>query len=177
MASLNLPLILLLLMFNFVVETKGDRELVEKICKQTQDYNFCTTTFDKDNRSYVFDLNGLVMLICSFTLSQTRSTSDTIPTIAGTITDPVGKTRIDLCESDYHFAILRFSEALRAAINRAYGDVIDRVRDGTNKVIECENVYRMQDPIDVSPLTVDNHNVIKLCEIIFIIINTILIPH
>ncbi|XP_065871909.1 LOW QUALITY PROTEIN: pectinesterase inhibitor 5 [Euphorbia lathyris] len=148
MGSLNHPLIsliLLLLTFSLVLETKGDKDLVENICKQSQDYNFCISTMDRDNRR--------------------------------TITDPVGKTRVDICQLDYEFAILRFAEGVRSAIQRSYGDVIDDVRDGTNKVIDCENSYRMSDPIAVSPLTVDNHNVFKFSEIIFIIVDSILVPH
>ncbi|KAG6785003.1 hypothetical protein POTOM_010723 [Populus tomentosa] len=156
-------------------ETKADAALVQSICKESQDPDFCNRTLAADPRVAAASMDGLAMLSILLTIDQLQTTSDNIASIHGQTSDPVGKQRLGVCQTDYTDALGQFRRASSSSDARAYWDVIDRVRDGTNKVIDCENIYK-RDPISVSPITVDNHNVIKLSELTLIIVDKIL-PH
>ena len=61
-----------------------------------------------------------------------------------------------------------------ASIARSYWEVIDWVRDGANKAIDCEDIYRRSPPICESLITGENQKVIKLAKITLIIIGTLI---
>lgn len=84
------------------------------------------------------------------------------------------KQRIEVCQSDYRDALEKFRGAYTSASARSYWEVIDWVRDGANKAIDCEDIYKREAPIRESPTTGENHKVIKLAEITFIIITPLM---
>eukprot|EP00257_Ricinus_communis_P014611 XP_015572324.1 pectinesterase inhibitor 5 [Ricinus communis] len=177
MASLLLrpfSLIIILLMIIFLIETKGDQALIEDICRQTQDYSFCMSSFNGDLRSGTADIYGLATLSTIFSLEKARDTLERINGMVNGTSDPVGKNRIVLCQSDYRQASEMFQQAFSSSSVRSYWDVINYTREGFNRVVDCENVYRRDDPIAVCPVSKDNHEIFKLTEITLLIISRLL---
>ncbi|KAF9688191.1 hypothetical protein SADUNF_Sadunf02G0171400 [Salix dunnii] len=178
--SLALPLMVIWACFPSHIaairfETKADAALVQSLCKESQDPDFCNRTLAADPRVEAANMDGLALISISLTVDQVQTTSDSIASILGQISDTIGKRRLGVCQTDYTDALGQFRSAFSSSDAKAYWDVIDRVRDGTNKVIDCENIYK-RDPITASPISVDNHNVIKLSELTLIIVDKIL-PH
>ncbi|KDP31611.1 hypothetical protein JCGZ_14836 [Jatropha curcas] len=171
MASLlHQTLIFVLFCICFFVVEAIDLPSVEAVCKKTQDYNFCLKSFTDDPRTPAADMHGLELISISLTIIQIQATqSNNFTTIGKRITDPVGKKRLGVCISNYDDALAKFQGAIRAAQNKAYMDVINWIRDGFNKIVECENIYRMGEPIAVCPVSGENHKIIKLTEITLII--------
>lgn len=94
-----------------------------------------------------------------------------IGTIAGKYSGPHGKRRIAVCKKDYGIATARFQNAWQLALKKkSFWDVNKPAKDGTNAVIDCENVWRRGGPVQQSPLTLYNMNVFKISEIILLLI-------
>lgn len=79
---------------------------------------------------------------------------------------PNGKRRIEVCKTNYGIASARFHTAWELGLQKSYWDVDKLQRIGTNAVVDCENVWRRDGPIQKSPLTFYNMNVFKLSGII-----------
>lgn len=151
--------------------------LVESICKQAESYEFCCSTFSSHLRTATSDLHGLALISIAETIEQVRDTCDRlIPELLLVYNNinPVGKKRIKICQSDYSDALEKFLGAYASSSRRSYWEVIDWVRDGANKAIDCEDIYRRYDPISVSPISADNHKVVKLVEITLIVVQSLL---
>lgn len=157
--------------------TKADTVLVDSICKQAESYEFCSSTLNGDLRSARADLHGLAIISIAETIAQIRVTfDDRIPEIMikNQVRNPIDKQRIKDCQSDYNGALHSFLGAYASSSRRSYWEVIDWVRDGANGAIHCEDVYRWHDPVTVCPISAQNHNVVKLAEIILIVVHSLL---
>ena len=86
----------------------------------------------------------------------------------------MGKEQTKVYFSDYCDAPHKFKGAYMASIARSYWEVIDWVRDGANRAIDCEYIYRRSPPISESLITRENHKVIKLAKFTLIIIGTLI---
>ena len=90
-----LPLIATSLFFqvsNATFEVKADQALIDSICEQTQDVDFCKSTFNANPRTPAADRDGLVVLSIAINIDVVQATiNDTIPEIVKTLIDPVDK--------------------------------------------------------------------------------------
>ncbi|KAF3436576.1 hypothetical protein FNV43_RR23668 [Rhamnella rubrinervis] len=151
---------------------RAQTPLVESICKQAESYEFCCSTFSSHLRTSTSDLHGLALISIAETIEHVRDICDRLipQLLVSNYINSVGKQRIKICQSDYNESLEKFFGAFASSSRRSYWEVIDWVRDGANKAIDCEDVYRRYDPISVSPISADNHKVIKLVEITLIVV-------
>lgn len=161
---------------NSMEMVRAQTPLVESICKQAESYEFCCSTFSSHLRTATSDLHGLALISIAETIEQVRDTCDRLipELLVSNYISPVGKQRIKICQSDYKDALEKFLGAYASSSRRSYWEVIDWVRDGANKAIDCEDIYRRYDPISVSPISADNHKLIKLVEITLIVVQSLL---
>jgi pectinesterase inhibitor-like protein len=155
-------------------EVKADKALVDSICEQTDDYNFCFSTFDRDPRTPAADRHGLALLSIALNIDVVQETIDRIPKILESITDPMDKQRLEACQSDYGGALEKLHGAYKSSSEKSYREVMNWVIDGVDKAIHCEGVYSSRPPISESPIEEENQTVIKLANITFIIIDPFL---
>ncbi|GMY17103.1 pectinesterase inhibitor 5-like [Fagus crenata] len=154
-----LPLIATSLFFqvsNATFEVKADQALIDSICEQTQDVDFCKSTFNADPRTPAADRDGLGLLSIAINIDVVQATiDDTIPKIVKTLTDPVDKQRIQVCLTDYNDALVILKSAYKAS-------------NAANKIVDCDGAYRKSPPIREPPITGENDKVTKLTDITYI---------
>ncbi|KAK9018456.1 hypothetical protein V6N11_001431 [Hibiscus sabdariffa] len=68
---------------------EADQALIERICKQSQDYGFCMSTLGNDPRSGTADLRGLALISTSLSIIQIQDTLSRLPDIIKQSTDPL----------------------------------------------------------------------------------------
>lgn len=147
---------------------------LDQICNQAVDKLSCVQILGEDPRTRIADMKGMALISMSLSIMQATETyDDRIPQFLKKTTDRVGKLRLERCKSDYQEALGKYQEAYKSAGAASYWDVIDRVREGFDKVVHCENLYRT-DPIGVCPITNHNHRLINLSGIILIIVDMLL---
>ncbi|GLT38099.1 hypothetical protein SLA2020_123660 [Shorea laevis] len=147
--------------------------MLNDICKQTEDPDFCINILRSDPRTDGADMHGLALISISLTSTLVQDTLNKIPDILKGINDTVGEQRMWVCNSDYVGALAKFGDAFSSTSKRSYGDSINSIRDGTNSVIDCQNIYRRNDPIAESPLAAENMEVFKLSGIMLTIISSL----
>ncbi|GMJ09237.1 pectin methylesterase inhibitor 5 [Hibiscus trionum] len=171
----SLTILFIACAFSIFNGCNADRALIQSICKDSQDANFCNTIMESDPRSATADLHGLALIAISNTIMQIQDTVSRIPGIRSQLRNPLGKKRLTICQSDYNNSLRKFQSTFSSTSKNAYWDAINYIRDGTNAVIDCHNNYRRGGPIATSPINDDDMKVFKLSEIILIIINRLLV--
>ncbi|XP_010557064.1 PREDICTED: uncharacterized protein LOC104826194 [Tarenaya hassleriana] len=150
-------------------------DAINDLCSETQDKDFCLKHIGTDPRTKAAaNLNGVLLVAISQATNQVIDGSTHIDAIKGGVSDALGQKRIGVCDSDYENAHTKFQEAWGKANEGAFMEVINFVRDGTNAVIDCINVYRRDGPTTDNPLGYFNQNVFKLSEIILVVNNKLI---
>ena len=65
------------------------------------------------------------------------------------------------CQNNYGMAMRNFRKAWESASYKDFPVVLSWVQKGANKVINYQNIYQKTPLITLSPLNIDNHNIIK----------------
>ncbi|KAK5783745.1 pectinesterase inhibitor 5-like [Gossypium arboreum] len=89
----------------------ADAALIESICKESQDYNFCMSVVGNGPRAAAVDLHGFALVSISVTAIQIQDTLDEIPRLLQDLKDPLGQTRLRECQTDYNEALGNFQSA------------------------------------------------------------------
>ncbi|KAG8477592.1 hypothetical protein CXB51_031088 [Gossypium anomalum] len=89
----------------------ADAALIESICKESQDYNFCISVVGNGPRAAAVDLHGLALVSISVTAIQIQDTLDEIPRILQDLKDPLAQTRLRECPNRLQRGIGNFQSA------------------------------------------------------------------
>ncbi|EOA28547.1 hypothetical protein CARUB_v10024762mg [Capsella rubella] len=159
-----------LLLFAFPTANSIPVEDIDKLCKETTDVTFCLQSIGDDPRTLAArNLRDVLLIAISQSKVQVDDATTHLSTVSGKFTGPNGKRRIKVCKKDYGIASARFQTAWELTLKKSYWDMEKMVSLGTNAVVDCENVWRRDGPIQTSPLTSYNMNVFKLSGIILLI--------
>ncbi|KAF3947668.1 hypothetical protein CMV_026228, partial [Castanea mollissima] len=126
-----------------------DEAFLKNICQKTVDYEFCQSTLRSDERTFAANPDGLVLISISITSNHVLNTIDQIPNILKTLTDPLDKTRIQNCQTDYSEIAVNLNAAYSASEPKAYQEVINSLRGALIKCVECDD--DMEPGIDEEP--------------------------
>ncbi|KAM3700714.1 hypothetical protein ACJW30_05G118300 [Castanea mollissima] len=167
-------LVIPLLVTSHFYQVKADLALLDSICQQAQDYDFCMSTFRGDERAAVADRDGLALISIAINSGTVQDTIDQISDILKTLTDPLDKYRIQNCQTDFSDALVTLKAAYSASSARSYREVIGFITDVARKAVDCDAEYRESPPVRESPISDNTLKVTKLTDITFTVINTII---
>ncbi|KAK9995224.1 hypothetical protein SO802_024927 [Lithocarpus litseifolius] len=156
------------------VSNAVDEAFLENICQKTVDYEFCQSTLRSDARTFTANTDGLVLISISITVNHVLSTNDQIPNILKTLTDPLDKTRLQNCQTDYNEIVAKLNAAYSASDAKSYQEVINLLSAALIKRVECDDEYRLTPPIRDSPLSNASIRLQKLVDIAWVIIEEII---
>ncbi|CAH8264373.1 unnamed protein product [Arabidopsis lyrata] len=143
---------------------------IDKLCKETTDVPFCLQYIGSDPRiPAARDLSDVLLIAITHSKMQVDDATTHIDRVRRKFSGPNGKRRIEVCKTNYGIASARFHTAWELGLQKSFWDVEKLATIGTNAVIDCENVWRRDGPIQTSPLTFYNMNVFKLSGIILLI--------
>ncbi|CAL9232346.1 unnamed protein product [Arabidopsis halleri] len=141
-------------------------------CKETNDVNFCLKYIGTDKRILAArDLNDVLLIAFSQCKIQVTNAAKQINKVRQKFSGPIGKERINFCERNYGLASTMFQEAYEMGQQKmlAYRAHLT-AQSGVDYVRECEDEWKKNGPIQKSPVTLYNTNVVKLFSIIRLII-------
>ncbi|KAL4594158.1 hypothetical protein ACB092_12G001100 [Castanea dentata] len=150
-----------------------DEAFLENICQKTVDYEFCQSTLRSDARTFTANLDGLVLISISITVSHVLNTIDQIPNILKTLTDPLDKTRLQNCQTDYKEIQVKLNAAFSASDAKSYQEALNSLSGALIKRVECNDEYRLTPPIRDSPLLDASTKLQKLVDITWVLIEEI----
>ncbi|XP_010470005.1 PREDICTED: uncharacterized protein LOC104749979 [Camelina sativa] len=142
-------------------------------CKETNNVNFCLKYIGTDKRILAArNLNDVLLIAFSQCKIQVSEAAKHINKVRQKFSGPIGKERIKFCERNYGLASGLFQEAYETGQQKvlAYRAHLS-AKVGSTYVRECEEEWKKNGPIQKSPVTYYNTNVIKLSSIIRVIID------
>ncbi|EOA22195.1 hypothetical protein CARUB_v10002767mg [Capsella rubella] len=145
---------------------------VQAFCKGTSDVNFCLKYIGSDKRiSAARDLNDVLLIAFSQCKTQVTNAAKHISKVRNRFSGPIGKERIKICERNYGLASGLFQEAYETGQQKvlAYRAHL-AAQGGVEYVRQCEDEWKKNGPIQKSPVTFYNTNVVKLFSIIRLIV-------
>ena len=114
----------------------------DRICKQSNYYDLCTSTFAADNRTSTADLTGLLLISISSNMKLLQTTIvNRIPNILKLLDDPLDKARLQNCQTDFFHALGKLSGAYVASASKNYQEGKNLAMDAYLKNVECEKEY------------------------------------
>lgn len=150
--------------------SNADRALLEKICKQTSDHDFCMSVFLSDPEGLSNVLYRLGIVSTSVSLKIISTVNGEIGNVLNGVTDPVERTRIQNCQTDIDVVYDKMELAYNAAGSQSYSDEAKILADAKAKIIECDNQF----PKNASPISGHTWKISKLINISVVISNMLL---
>ncbi|XP_010456898.1 PREDICTED: uncharacterized protein LOC104738419 [Camelina sativa] len=174
----HITFLLLLLLFVLIASPIVNAMLVKDVhafCKETNDVNFCLKYIGADKRiSAARDLNDVLLIVFSQCKIQVTEATKHISKVRQKFSGPIGKERIKFCERNYGLASGLFQEAYETGKQKALAYRAHlTAQSGSDYVRKCEEEWKKNGPIQKSPVTFYNTNVIKLFSIIRVIISKV----
>ncbi|CAN8247112.1 unnamed protein product [Cochlearia groenlandica] len=167
-------LLLLFVIFAFPTANAMKINDMYSFCKETRDVDFCLKYIGTDKRILAArDLNDLLLIALSQSKIQVTNAMNQIKRVRHKYSGPIGRERIHICERNYGYASTMFQEAWKIGQEHkvyAYTAHLTALV-ATDYVRHCEDGWRKNGPIQTSPVTFYNMNVVKLFSIIRTIIN------
>ncbi|XP_050290183.1 pectinesterase inhibitor 5-like [Quercus robur] len=172
-SCLSILVIPLLVTSLFYQVSNADRALVESICHNSTDYEFCLSSLLSDERSIKSALPTLELISIELNLKVIAVAVNRIPDVRKTLTDPVDKTRLQNCESDIGDAHENMLRASDGAGFQNYDKAQTSLTAALLKIGECSDEYESS-PKRQSPLSDLTFKMGRLIDISYVIINKIL---
>jgi pectinesterase inhibitor-like protein len=158
--SFSLSLFAIFFLSTQTLKVKPDIGLIENTCKQTINYNLCTTILKSDPRSETAkDVDGLALIMVDIVETKSKAMIDTINNLLGK--SPELKDPLSICASDYNAVLV--GDVSMAVEGLEKGDpkyAEQGMADAVVEIDSCENAFKGK-----SPLTSGNKDVHDVADV------------
>ncbi|XP_075665024.1 pectinesterase inhibitor 5-like [Castanea sativa] len=172
-SCISILIIPLLVTSLFYDVSNADRPLLEKVCKQTFDHDFCMSVLLSDPEGLTNVLYRLGLVSTSVSLKIISTTNGEIGNVLIGVTDPVDRTRISNCQTDIDDVYDKMQLARNAAGSQSYWEEARILASAKQKIIDCEKQFESS-PKHASPISDHTYKITKLINISVVIINMLL---
>ncbi|KAF9614297.1 hypothetical protein IFM89_017277 [Coptis chinensis] len=175
-SSMAFVLHVLVFCFLFHGSSAADQEQITKVCNRVppKDFTFCNKTLFEDPRTPAATIQGLCTIASGLSIDLVRDTIDNIDGFLRNSTDPVINERLEYCRKNYASAYDDFYNAWKASLNNSFVDVVNSVRSGTSRGIDCLNGFRKRQFVETSPVAEMTYELVTFEGIIFSITQELL---
>merc|ERR1712183_71242 len=165
---LSILIIPLLVTSLFYDVSNADRALVEKVCTQSSDYNYCLSVLLSDPEGLTNILYRLGLVSTSASLKIIPNIEDDIWNYLDTVTDTGMRERITGCQTDISGISEDFKQARIDAGTQSYVDEYNILVSAQNKIAGCNQRF-VAPPTVASPITSSTSEIEKLINISMVI--------
>ena len=165
---LSILIIPLLVTSLFYDVSNADRALVEKVCTQSSDYQYCLSVLLSDPEGLTNILYRLGLVSTSVSLKIIPTIDDDIANYLDTVTDTGMKARITGCRDDISGILEDIKQARIDAGTQAYIDEYNILVSAQNKIAGC-NTRFVAPPTVTSPIKSSTSKIEKLINISLVI--------
>lgn len=151
----NIFLPLLAILFLLSHPTSADhqaQDLIDKICRQMEQYGFCDQTFHENLNSPVTDIVGLTNIALTQSLSNATNTHEFITQLLRKETNAAVKNALVACENAYRLVLSSFQDAIPKFFRKNYQDVYDSIQGAPRAQASCDTSFQIP-PNPKNPLT------------------------
>ncbi|KAL4625136.1 hypothetical protein ACB092_05G002400 [Castanea dentata] len=172
-SCISILIIPLLVTFLFYDVSNADRPLLEKVCKQTWDHDFCMSVLLSDPEGLTNVLYRLGIVSTSVSLKIISTVNGEVGNFLVGVTDPVDRTRISNCQTYIDDISDIMQLAKNAAGSQSYSEEAKILASAKQKIIDCDKQFASP-PTHVSPIVDHTHKIAMLINISNVIVNMLL---
>ncbi|OVA16708.1 Pectinesterase inhibitor domain [Macleaya cordata] len=146
------------------ISTQATKELIDKICYQTDNYAFCKQFFDSNPSTASSDIAGLTQITLESILNKDPEILRAIQELTFKERDVIILEGLKQCREFYQGHLSNFEDAFRALNSKEYHEVIRLEFDVQKEPGNCENALNKV-PGHKSPLKEKNEIMARLSKI------------
>lgn len=128
-------------------EQPGTQELIEKICRQMEEYGFCYKTFNENLKSPSTDIVGLTQITLQQAIINSSNTHDFIVQLLGNTTDEGERNALMACENGYSTLKRAFEDAFFAFTVKDYKSMMTCEAVTPKAEASCEQSFNPENPM------------------------------
>ncbi|GMJ01742.1 hypothetical protein like AT1G09360 [Hibiscus trionum] len=129
--------------------------LIDKICRQMEEYAFCNNTFNQNLKSPNADITALTQITVEQTLNIATNTHTLITGLLEKATDPAVKNALTTCENAYHVVMDSFQHAATAFFEKDYNSMFQSEKSAPRAQASCTTIFNTP-PNPPNPITDQN---------------------
>ncbi|XVE63021.1 hypothetical protein DITRI_Ditri06bG0166100 [Diplodiscus trichospermus] len=117
------------------------QQLIDKICRQMEEYAFCNDTFNQNVLGPSADIRALTQITVEQSSSNATNTHSFITDLLERTTDPAEKNALITCENAYHQLIDGFSQATLAFFQQDFDSMLEAERRLPRALASCTDIF------------------------------------
>ncbi|GMG98794.1 hypothetical protein Nepgr_000634 [Nepenthes gracilis] len=132
-----------------LVSSKADpktQDLIDSICRQMPQYQFCNQTFNNNLKSPSSDVFALTRITLEQSLLNATSTLSFIQNLTSSETDKAVLDKLQVCENGYSIVKNMFEEASKEFEQQDYDGVIKSERATVRPQTSCITIFNTPPP-------------------------------
>ncbi|XP_022846298.1 uncharacterized protein LOC111369044 [Olea europaea var. sylvestris] len=133
-----------LIVLSFIQPTLGDdptQALINKICRQTPDYEFCTNVFNKNLHSPITNAVGLTQIALTRSLENSTNTRIFIQKKEASEKNKEMRDLYEICNAGYRAAMEVLINAALEFASRNYRIMLNFVSESEKPISDCQKIF------------------------------------
>ncbi|KAF9669826.1 hypothetical protein SADUNF_Sadunf13G0004900 [Salix dunnii] len=151
--SLFLPVLVIFLLTSSspaLSEAQSTQDLIDRVCRQMEEYGFCNNAFHENMKTPETDYVGLTAIAIDLAIKNASNTYDYIVLLAENTTNPSTKGAYMACECAYGIVKSSFMTGLGYFNRKDYAGMLEAEHDIPRTQANCE--ARLSTPPTPNPL-------------------------
>lgn len=150
----------------------GTQELIERICRQMEEFGFCNKTFNENLESPSANLVDLTRITVEQAVTNATNTHDFILQLLKNVTSAADKNALIACENSYNIVLKSMQDARVAFNSKDYDSMITSERVTPRAEASCEITFRTP-PAPLNPLFDRNRQMRILIAMALVTVHTL----
>lgn len=117
------------------------QELIEKICRQCEDYGFCNRIFNENLKTPTTDVEGLAQITVEQSLYYATNTYIFVKKLIANTSDAAVRDHLRVCDNSYNAVLNLFQEAFRSFDLKDYRSMMAYEWDTQRAAATCDAIF------------------------------------
>ncbi|KAA0048098.1 putative invertase inhibitor [Cucumis melo var. makuwa] len=131
----------------------GTEDRINKICRQMEEFAFCSQTFHSSLKGGSADYIGLTGIANNQAYTKATSTFGYVEELLRSVSDPTLKNALIVCENAYKVVKDSFGEGIQSFAQRDYRGMLNAERIAPRAQASCTSIFSTTPPPKQNPLS------------------------
>ncbi|KAJ9186027.1 hypothetical protein P3X46_005585 [Hevea brasiliensis] len=156
--SVSVALLVIFLLINPAFSDKKTQEMIDKVCRQMEEYGFCNQTFNENLKTKSTNYVDLTQITIDQVTRNATNTYEFVLQLLQNTSIEALKNALRVCESSYQVVLGAFQDALRSFNQQDYDSMIKYERVTPKAQGGCDACFNTP-PIPANPLADRNRQI------------------
>ena len=145
--------IVLITVFQLAIAAdSGTEDKIKRICRQMEEFEFCSQTFHQNLKGGSADYIGLTEIANNQVYTKASSTLVYIEQLLRSVSDPTTRKALLVCENGYYAVNEAFVEGIRWFSQKYYKEMLNVERRAPSAQASCTSIFTTTPPPKQNPL-------------------------